>query len=84
MTEWISVKDKLPEEGKEVLVIAYGWDKNPPCYLGCLKHTKSEKSWLTGLESAESDWSLWGWSYLRTPKVTHWMPLPDPPKEAAE
>ena len=26
MSEWISVKDRLPDDEQEVLVIAHGWD----------------------------------------------------------
>lgn len=82
MADWISVKERLPEAGVEVLVIAEGWGKTPPYYLGCLQHMKPETSFLTGITSKESEWLLHGWSYLRAPDVTHWMPLPKPPKEA--
>lgn len=77
---WISVKDKLPEPEQEVLVIAHGWS-NRLLYIGSYQRVEAETSWLTGVTSKASDWSLWGWSYLREPEVTHWMPLPEPPKE---
>ena len=76
---WISVKDRLPEPDKEVLLIAHGWTSRTT-YIGSLHHTASKKSWMTGIESKESDWQIWGWSYLKEPHVTHWMPLPKPPK----
>lgn len=78
---WVSVEERLPEENLEVLIVAKGWDKTPPYYLGCLHHMKPVTSWLTGITSAESDWLIHGWSYLRSPEVTHWRPLPEPPKE---
>lgn len=77
--EWISVKDRLPEPGKEVLLIVHGWQSRL-IYIGELNHIAAEKSWLTGVTSAESDWCIWGWSYLKEPHVTHWMPLPEPPE----
>ena len=77
---WISVKDKLPEPEQDVLVIAHGWSGRL-LYIGSYQRMEAETSWLTGVTSKASDWSLWGWSYLREPEVTHWMPLPEPPKE---
>lgn len=77
---WISVKDRLPELGEQVLLIAYGWS-DTTIYLGRLEHMSSETSWLTGITSKESEWRIQGWSYLKEPLVTHWMPLPEPPKE---
>lgn len=38
-------------------------------------------AWLTGITSKAGNWLLWGWSYIKEPKVTHWLPLPEPPKE---
>lgn len=78
--KWIDVKERLPEPDEEVLLIAHGW-KGRLLYLGCLHHTNVEKSWLTGITSAESEWCIRGWSYLKVPLVTHWMPLPNLPKE---
>lgn len=77
---WISVNDRLPELGEQVLLIAYGWS-DTTVYLGRLEHMSPETSWLTGITSKESEWCIQGWSYLREPVVTHWMPLPEPPKE---
>lgn len=80
-TGWISVKDRLPEYGEQVLLTAYGWS-DTTVYIGQLKHMDAETSWLTGITSKESEWCIEGWSYLKEPVVTHWMPLPEPPKEA--
>lgn len=77
--EWIPVTERLPELDKEVLLIVHGWEDRL-YYTGCLHRQESERSWLTGIESKASDWKIWGFSYLREPIVTHWMPLPNPPK----
>ena len=78
--EWISVKDRLPDGEQEVLVIARGWDGRL-VYVGSHKRVEPQKSWLTGITNKSSEWSLWGWSYLKEPMVTHWMPLPEPTEE---
>ena len=77
--EWIPVTERLPERDKEVLLIVHGWEDRL-YYTGCLHRQEAERSWLTGIESKASDWKIWGFSYLREPIVTHWMPLPQPPK----
>lgn len=69
--EWISVKDKLPEPGRAVLITENGstpisaiykteyadWDENCNCG-GCENYPR-----------------------LYQNEVTHWMPLPEPPKD---
>lgn len=77
---WISVGERLPEEDQEVLLIAHGWEPQS-MYIGHLHHVEAETSWLTGITSKESEWSISGWSYLRAPEVTHWIPLPQPLEE---
>ena len=79
--EWIPVTERLPERDKEVLLIVHGWEDRL-YYTGCLHRQEAERSWLTGIESKASDWKIWGFSYLREPIVTHWMPLPS--KEGLE
>ena len=59
MAEWISVKDRLPEDEKSVLVI-----------------TKNGKPWV-----AHYDLKWRGWRTSGSTTITHWMPLPEPPKE---
>ena len=77
--EWISVDDRLPSDGQDVLVIAHGWDGRL-VYVGSHKRVEAQKSWITGITNKSSEWLLWGWSYLKEPMVTHWMPIPQPPK----
>ena len=73
--KWISVEERLPEPNTTVLLIAHGWEPQL-VYIGELKKVESEKSWLTGLVSKASEWTVYGFSYLREPIVTHWMPIP--------
>ena len=66
MTEWISVKERLPEPFEIVLV-----------------HTPEEKLFPTVCEGYLANYGIWYTGfYMREPdEVTHWMPLPEPPKE---
>ena len=56
--------------------------KEKGCYLTTVKH------WLDGKPvTREAFWNSADWltceeKYEITPRVTHWMPLPKPPKEA--
>lgn len=71
---WISVADKLPE--KERAIYLCFTDAGVVC----------ECRWTNnrfGLGESEN----WGWSLMDTPqyqKVTHWMPLPEPPEGGAD
>lgn len=70
MSEWISVKDRLPGKGNDVLMyfdtgnMAVGfWHDGDECFT----------FW-----SAYADY---GWYTDCDFEPTHWMPLPEPPKE---
>ena len=62
--EWISVKDRLPEIGRSV--IAY----NAPAKCAAEAMYKGEGMFL------QFRWS----ARLQKHEVTHWMPIPRPPK----
>lgn len=67
MSEWISVKDRLPEKSQAVL--AFSRDKVQQ--IAELRDDISgmhRYKWDCDTYDLESDW------------VTHWMPLPDPPE----
>ena len=92
MSEWISVKDRLPENGQRCLI----WDKN--CHVSwnhiiihiyAANFEKGEhrpngpwRTCDTGFSNNESPW-CWqdGPNKWFSQDVTHWMPLPLPPKE---
>lgn len=67
VTNWISVKDRSPKTGEVYLITL-----NPP---GAPPQT------MEAYLSSFGDW--WhGSAKLKNECVTHWMPLPDPAKEA--
>ena len=61
MTDWISVKDRLPEDGNLVLILNV-W-----------------KMYELGYYHKPHGWIAQGVSRV---VVTHWMPLPEAPKES--
>lgn len=63
MSEWISVKDRLPDANESVLCY-FHYGPNFPAVI-CENEYIGSGMWM-------ADGS----------KVTHWMPLPEPPKEA--
>ena len=75
LNEWISVKDKLPEKDGNYLVTA--------CDEGC---SAGEGIWYsTVVVVAEYYKGSWTWydggrEYSLEGIVTHWMPMPNPPK----
>ena len=70
MAEWISVNDRLPEDYVPVLAYVKHIDGKRAVFLvdHVIDYTNGCKTW------AETDTS---WKYC----VSHWMPLPEPPKE---
>lgn len=73
--EWISVKEKLPPQGKPVLV----FNKDRGCaFIGTKWNTGAYKSktldsWIT--------YDIDGTNRVDPEDITHWMPLPEPPKQ---
>lgn len=63
---WVSVKDRLPSEGQNVLVFATA------------KYAKGWKFAIDRLEEGEKN-PIWIYTH-RWFEVTHWMPLPEPPE----
>ena len=69
--KWISVEDRLPGDGKRVLAYC---NKTGKYFVGHVSnHYLSDEVywWHEGARGA---------MYTVTSKVTHWMPLPEPPE----
>ncbi len=66
--EWISVKDRLPKIEEEVLAYAGKKPWGPDIHVGNLQEGYDSIYWTY-------------YDYLEWHDVTHWMPLPEPPKE---
>ena len=80
MSEWISVKERLPsreglekDETEYVLVSEQAFNAITGEKLGsCVS--------ICGFE--HDGWSKFdNFGYVRTENITHWMPLPEPPGE---
>lgn len=77
--EWISVKDKLPEikgngrYAQTVVIACYDGDTVIPMIY--------ERTTVRG--EAVERWKFY-WDRIADVKVTHWMPLPEPPKMEQE
>lgn len=78
--KWIPVTERLPEVGKQVLVYAVGKIDG---FIGESVIAISERMIFKLLpwSDGEETWSP-PWQYFLTDfKITHWMPLPESPKE---
>lgn len=64
--EWISVKDRLPEAGEYVVCIA---KRNPFSMFMPMVARIKKNGWVNPITE----------QYIS--EVTHWIPLPEPPKE---
>ena len=66
-TTWISVEDRLPDAKGEYMVVYH------PCWWDDVKEEV-----CVGLDSFRGKTT---WAKRKFQRVTHWMPLPQPPKE---
>jgi hypothetical protein len=69
--EWISVQDRLPENNELCNDMVMYWDNKTKCTkIGCYDYETDD--W--------TDWGI-GRSISKFIEVTHWQPLPQPPKQ---
>lgn len=71
MNEWISVEDRLPSS-KEKMVLVYGKYTNDRKYL-------VRPAFRIRVKGKGVIWHAYQWRDFK--EVTHWMPLPNPPKD---
>lgn len=70
MGEWISVNDRLPEQYKYVLAVF----SNEEMVVACVfDYDEDVAHWRAQIDM--------GWESDMDFDPTHWMPLPEPPKE---
>lgn len=75
MSDWISVKKRLPKEHEPVLCCFSHWNVNVP-----------RQTVMVHINEDDCSWRVWdlGDYYPELSydfNVTHWMPLPEPPKK---
>ncbi len=90
MTEWISVEERLPQQHARVAVLISDTDvaivNYPTCARMDIEFRGAENErriWWAGVPGnymriPDDGWTVHGW------RVTHWMPLPDPPTKVPE
>ena len=80
---WISIKDRMPKLGQEVLVYAIGKING---FIGDRVYAIC-KCYIQHILPSSPGHEVWStlWQYFHTDyEITHWMPLPEPPKEKTE
>lgn len=81
MAEWISVEDKLPEIGLDVLVYCKAQDADFSDFIEVsVRNLYKPTPW----SDEEPAWGIRFIPFGGAFEVTHWMPLPEPPKEVQD
>ena len=66
--KWISVEDRLPEKGRHVITYLV------PSWTDDLDYAKQKIQFI-------EDSGMWSSMYDENYVISHWQPLPEPPKE---
>lgn len=84
--DWISVKDRLPEEKQPVIILL----RDGQVFRGEIRERQSLPEWWYYYDAADTDTDMLGYLYFagdsngvwyKANPVIAWMPLPKPPKE---
>ena len=80
--KWISVEERLPEEDGRYLVFTSSYLIQYVRVLSFAKDGRKvdEYDFVSAWENVWY-WYDSEWGHITTDDVTHWMPLPEPPKE---
>ena len=71
---WISIKDRLPER--------IGLDDDMTEYVLVCETAPSGNKYVSVCGYEATGWSDWdNFGTINPKNITHWMPLPEPPKE---
>jgi hypothetical protein len=81
-SKWIPVTERLPEKDGDYLVFKV-FDQKTWCDVISFAKDGRKVSECTFGKKWQNIWYYYDseWGYIRTDSVTHWMPLPEPPKE---
>ena len=85
--KWIPVTERLPEEHDSVFAKMYGTNRWMPgmfrtlsdTVIVCVEGTDGRKK-TAAMHTKDRKWDMSA-RHLRGDNVTHWMPLPEPPKD---
>jgi Protein of unknown function (DUF551). len=69
--QWVSVKERLPEVGVDVIATLEHWESKNKRRAALKRVKEDDCDWRTSDDNSEISYSF---------NVTHWMPLPELPK----
>lgn len=84
--EWISVRDRLPEEKEPVIILL----QDGQVFRGEIRERILLPEWWYYYDAGDTDMDMlghlyyvkeWGGSWCKSNPVIAWMPMPEPPKE---
>ena len=94
--EWISVDDRLPEqdgtlgwhkdsslEFVSVLACGYSSEDSEKPYVSEVNRLCQKTTGIEYLDSRCAALDEWRWS-VKFHRITHWMPMPEPPEEVQQ
>ena len=83
MSGWVSVKDRLPEEKINPVTMDF---QNVICFcdFGGVPKVTDIRTYGYGTPMGHKEAHFWHGPQIMDGVITHWMPLPEPPKEVSE
>jgi hypothetical protein len=78
VAEWISVKERMPEDGEFVLIYGVGYTQAKLGFVNKILSNGMRLNFWNRLDPTLQKYEI---PWVGAGVVTHWMPLPEPPKE---